>query len=283
MNRLPGFGAVVLVCGLAGCGGSTASAPSPVPAAPAPAPFELTGHVYDTAIRAVAGVRIEVLDGPQAGTSATTDAAGAFSLAGTFGPTTRFRAARDGYVTATSTLTAAGLPNGTLGFFLEVQGGSVDMAGNYTLTFIADSACAADLPADTRTRSYAATLSANQSPGRAVNTQFVATLTGGGELDRYYRNVFILVAGDFVDFDLSDNYVEEEVGEGRYLAIGGVGGASIGQSNFATMSAPFKGGFDYCVPKTEPAGGERYSCAPEASLEHAQCYSNHHRVVLTRR
>src|ERR1043166_1526593 len=94
---------VMVVCALAGCGRSGSSpapsAPSPISAVPGtPAvPVEVTGHVTDTALRALPGARIEVLDGPQTGASTTSDASGTFSLTGAFDAGTRLRAAKDGY------------------------------------------------------------------------------------------------------------------------------------------------------------------------------------------
>ena len=64
----------------------------------------ISGAVYDTAHRPLAGAAVEVLDGPQTGTSALADAAGQFSLSATLDNATRFRASKEGHVAATSTL-----------------------------------------------------------------------------------------------------------------------------------------------------------------------------------
>lgn len=147
---------VVLAQGLAGCGGSslpsTPTVPSPVqqPAPPPPAPFQVTGHVYDAADRPLEGATVEVLDGPQAGTVTTSDAAGALSLTGTFNGATRFRASRADYVTAIKSFSAITTFK-AIGFFLDGVAAPVNIAGDYTVTFLADSACA-ELPGDVRTR-----------------------------------------------------------------------------------------------------------------------------------
>ena len=99
--------------------------------------------MFDSAFRPVAGASVEVLDGPQAGTSATADAMGSFSLTGTFDDTTRFRAAREGYAAATGTLapkTCASCNSRPIYFYLAVLAPAVDIAGDYALTFIADAA-----------------------------------------------------------------------------------------------------------------------------------------------
>src|SRR5215208_6724574 len=97
--------AVVLLIGaavLAGCSGS-----SPSPTAPSAAAgqtnavaqrgaIRLSGFMMDTSYRALAGARIEVVDGPSAGMAATSDDNGQFVLSGSFDKTTRFRATKEG-------------------------------------------------------------------------------------------------------------------------------------------------------------------------------------------
>ena len=84
-----------------GCGEShTLTSPgapaSTVPSVPSPpGPIQVNGYVADTAFRALAGVRVQVLGGRQAGVVSTSDAVGRFSLSGTFYDSTRFRATRD--------------------------------------------------------------------------------------------------------------------------------------------------------------------------------------------
>jgi hypothetical protein len=286
MRMLAGVVLVVLAQGLAGCGGSDSpSAPSPSvpvpPSAQQPSPFQVTGYVLDTANRGLAGAIVEVLTGWQAGTSTTSDAAGAFSLTGTFDRTTRFRATMESHVAATQSFSSI-VARKSIYFVLDVLAGPVNIAGNYTLTFTADSACADQLPTEVRTRTYAATLYPVSSSTRPANTQFTAVLSGA-ELDTYYRMIPIFVAGDYVDFDLSDNFLLEEVATDTYLTISGVGAASVGTSGVSTISASFQGLFDYCVTKAEPDAGNFYSCVPDHAIAHAQCRSRNHRLILTRR
>jgi hypothetical protein len=274
----------VLAHGLAGCGGSslpsTPAVPSPVQQpAPQPTPFQVTGRVSDTANRWLPGASVEVLTGPQAGTSTTADAAGAFSLSGAFDGTTRFRATKEGYVTATQGLTLIGTTK-SIFFSLEVAGGSVNIAGNYTVTFMADSACADQLPVDVRTRTYPATIRPDSSTTRPANTFFVAALSGSS-LDGYFSKMAIFVAGEDLVVDLSDNSILEEVGEGRYLSIGGMGEASLKTSGVGTISVSLNGTFDYCVTESEMKSG--YSCPSDQAIARAQCYSKNHRLVLTQR
>jgi hypothetical protein len=160
---------LMLAMGLAGCGesGSPPTSPTSSPIPPAPMPggpqVRVGGEVYDTAWRPVPGVRVEVLDGPSAGVTATSDGLGAFSLTGAFDAGVRFRAAKAGYVEATLTL---GIPCATcspyLSFQLALDAPAVDLEGSYTLTFTA--ACTA-IPS-TRERTYAATITRNPDFGR---------------------------------------------------------------------------------------------------------------------
>jgi hypothetical protein len=271
---------LVVAHGLVGCG---PGAPSPIPvsqAAPQPASIQLTGFVFDTANRALPGARVDVLTGPQAGTSTFADAHGAFALTGGFDDTTRFRASKEDYISATQTFTSVATRK-TIFFALAGVGASAQLAGDYTVTFIADSACP-DFPNQLRTRTYAATI-APVDFARPADTYFVAALSGAS-LDTYYNRLIIFVAGNYVLFDLSDNYLLEEVGDEAYLTIGGTGSTSVATSGVSTISVPFDGLFDYCAMKSEREAGSGYNgCVPGETVAHAQCVSKNHRLILTRR
>jgi hypothetical protein len=275
---------LVLAQGLAGCGGSSLPStpsvplPAPLPVAP-PTLSQVMGRVSDTANRWLPGASVEVLTGPQTGTTTTSDATGAFSLTGAFDGTTRFRATKEGYVAATQGLTSIGTTK-SIFFALGVVGGSVNIAGNYTVTFMADSACADQLPVDVRTRTYPATIRPDSSTTRPANTFFVAALSGPS-LDGYFSRMAIFVAGEDLVVDLSDNSILEEVGEDRYLSIGGMGEASLETSGVGTISVSLNGTFDYCVTESEMKSG--YSCLPDQAIARAECYSKNHRLILTRR
>jgi hypothetical protein len=282
-RTLTGILVLVLAQGVAGCGGSSSSpapsAPSPVPqSTPQLIPFQVSGVVVDSASRVIPGASVEVLDGPQGGLVTTSDPAGAFSLTGIFDGTTRFRGSRDGYVAATYTFPSIATTK-RVGFALGVLAGSVNITGDYTVTFMADSACV-DLPTEVRTRTYPATVTPWAAQYAPANTQFSATLSGP-TLDAYYHQISIRVAGDYLFFDLSDNYLLEEVAEQTYLAIGGVGSASVASSDASTISATIQGLVDYCVSASE-IDGAHYAC-PANAVAHTQCQSRNHRLILTRR
>jgi len=271
----------VVAQGFLACGSPSSPSASPPRVqqpAPAPQPFQVTGHALDTAGRTLAGVAVEVLDGPQTGTRTTSDPAGVFSMTGVFDGATRFRASKDGYLTATYAFPSIATTK-RLGFGLGLLAPPVNIAGDYTVTFIADSTCTG-LPDELRTRSYPATVTAQLLPYEAANSQFAALLSGPG-LDAYYHQIGIGVAGDYLTFDLSDNYVLDEVAEEAYLAFGGYGHASVTASDFSTISGTLDGTIDYCVARSD-IDGARYQC-PSDAVTHLQCRSSQQRLILTRR
>ena len=163
-------------------------------------------NCIENAFRGVAGASVEVLDGPEAGTSATAGATGAFSLTGIFDDTTHFRASREGYVAATGTLapnTCASCNSRWIYFYLAVLAPAVDIAGDYTLTFMADSTCTA-LPNELRTRTYVATIAPRSSANLPANTSFDVTV-GNAPFLEHYNRFSINVAGDYLYIGIGDS------------------------------------------------------------------------------
>ena len=284
--------------GLTGCGGSSlsvASTPAAASAVPAPAgsPAANTviladaGHVMDTAFKPLAGVRVDVVDGPQAGTSMISDANGEFPLTGAFARTNSFRASAGGYITATQGFSTS-VPGGKpwLIVYLQPLAPPVNIVGNYTLTFVADSACT-DLPPELRTRTYAATI----VPGASA-TSFVLTATGASFLNNL-TGFGIGVAGDALGLWLHgghDPTLVEQLGLNTYLAFSGVGAASVAPAGASTITTAFDGWIDYCVARAPMTSG--YNCGtsnitgepiPGTAVVYAHCQSPNHRLILVRR
>jgi len=284
--------------GAAGCGGSNTKSPlaptvGPTLAigagGPATDPVTLadSGYVLDTAFKRLAGARVDVVDGPQAGTSMITDGSGQFPLTGAFARSNTFRVSKDGYITATegfSTSSPEGKP--WLIVYLRPLAPPVNIAGDYTLTFVADSACT-DLPPEVRTRSYPATVVPASGP-----TSFVLAATGASFLNRL-TGFDIGVAGNSLGLWLHgghDPALVEQLAPNTYLAFSGVGAASVGSSTLSTLSTAFDGWIDYCVMPKPMASG--YNCGtsnitgepiPGAAIAYAHCQSSNHRLILTRR
>ena len=286
------------------CGGSGSSSAPTAPSAPSaaagtvsqpgPAVANIFGFVLDTGYRPVAGARIEALDGPQAGASATADTTGQFSLSGTFNSATRFRATKDGYVAATQTwncsVGAGCSATGArpwLGFYLASLVSPLNIAGDYTVTIVADSACA-DFPDDVRTRTYAAMITPSSSPSSSF------TLTASGESFVGNLNNFpIGVVGNYLNLWLHgghDPALVEQLAPNTYLAFSGIATASVETSPVSSISMPFDGWIDYCVLKTPM--GSIYNCGtsnttgepiPGLATTSVHCESKNHQLLLTRR
>jgi Carboxypeptidase regulatory-like domain len=259
-----------------GCADATSPVePTPPPAVPpALQEFRLSGAVSDAAWRPLKGSRVEVIDGPRAGSVATTDEAGRFSMPGTFTGNVTVTASKDGYVPETRPVLAQGYPSpaGNAGgsweiaFSLGPLGPSASIAGVYTLTLTADRACT-NLPDTARTRSYVATI----HPG-AKSTDFLARLSDARFLSTY--NQFAIgIAGDFAGIGNAD--IVEQLPESTFLVVGGKAAGSFGPSG---ITAPFEGYFLYCPTEPRWTSGEYWEC--QASV---QCDSRNHQLTLVRR
>lgn len=301
MNRVASI--LFLTFAVASCGdhGSVApatTAPSPLPLTPTQPRNEvasISGFVLDTGYRVLAGARVEVVEGsPQAGISTTTDETGQFSLVGTFDSSTTFRATKDRYVAATQawncSIGAGCSARGArpyLGFYLASLASPVNIAGDYTVTFVADRACT-DFPDDVRTRTYAATITPSSSP----SSSFTLTASGASFLGNL-NNFPIGVVGDYVDLWLHgghDPALVEQLAPNTYLAFSGNATASVGTSPVSSISMPFDGWIDYCVLKTPM--GSHYNCGtsdttgepiPGLATTYAHCESKNHQLLLMRR
>ncbi|MGH9142142.1 MAG: hypothetical protein ACRD2I_13500 [Vicinamibacterales bacterium] len=291
----------LVLCALAGglfaCGGPTSTSPTvaPVPAAGA-ASQALTlagsGYVLDTALRRVTGAKVEVLDGPQAGAVMIADADGQFPLVGAFVRNNTFRASKEGFVTTTqrfSQSSAGGAPY--LIFYLNALDQPASIGGEYSLTFIPDSACV-DLPSEVRARSYdAIVVPASEQTGPST-TSFRLTVRNTSVLGNL-NGLGIGVAGNSLGFWMDgghDPTLVEQLDASRYVAYSGLGWAAVETPVGATISATFEGWVDYCVMKTPMGGG--YNCGtsnvtgepiPGAAVTYAHCQSANHRLILQRR
>jgi hypothetical protein len=273
-----------IVSGVWACdrGSSSPSTPSPVPS-PAPQPAVLrpiSGYVYDTAFRPVAGASVQLVDGPQAGTMTTSDASGHFSYDGTFSMPVRLQAAKDGYTTATVAAQALTDGRAYAGFQLGSVTPPVAIGGSYTLTITADSACTT-LPDDVRTRTYRAAVIAATNTRAPTGTSFNGTVAGA-QFAPYANLFWVGVFGDYVSTSTIGEgpSIVEQVGPNRYIAFMGEAGLSVGSASTSTISAPFKGTIEYCELKS--AIGQYYDCSPELAAVREECTSNNGQLTLTR-
>ncbi|MGE3840454.1 MAG: carboxypeptidase-like regulatory domain-containing protein [Vicinamibacterales bacterium] len=248
-----------------------------------PVPVRLFVFVLDTGFRPLVGARVEVVDGPEAGRSATTDENGSFSWTGSFDSTTRFRASKEGHVNATQAwkcsvaVCGPGAATPWVGFYLDVLAPPVDIAGHYTLTILADATCA-DLPDEARSRTYAATVSPN-APSSAAITSYTVTVSDAS-FPEGFDNFSIGVAGDYLGFSLHGGHdppIVEQLTANTYFAVSGNAAATIGTSGVSAISAAFDGWIAYCAAPSPMSAF--YSCG----MSKTQCESSHHRLMMTRR
>lgn len=290
MGRSHVCGSVGLVAGVLlflSCGdGKSPAQPTPSLPAPTQPVFSLSGRVTDTAYRPLSGARVEVIDGLRAGTVATTDEAGRFSMPEPFTGAITVIASKDGHRPDSRTVPLGRLPPGESGgrwelaFYLEPLGPSANAAGVYTLRLTADSACT-NLPADARTRTYTATI----VPGGG-SSHFLANLSDARFLSKVpcppgqppetctYNHLGIGIAGDYAG--ITAGFVEQ-LGETTYLVVTAGAEGSFGPIG---ITAPLGGQFLYCP--SEPVLIDQGTWACPAN-DDVQCDSYNHQLTLVRR
>jgi hypothetical protein len=276
---------LLLAAGLSGCNGSHPSSPlTPTPAGgstPAPNP-NLVGYVIDTAYRAVGGATVTVVNGPQAGTSMTTNAEGRFTYSQVVTSAVTFRASKEGYL-AGEAASRTSAPGGTPWVYIQLEAvaSPVNIEGDYTLTLTADSTCVG-IPSELRTRTYAVTIEPRSAPPARPGTAFTLLALGSPLLDNY-RGFPIGVAGDYVASSIyngEDFGLVERIAPKTFLAFYGSAGGVVDAST-STISAPLDGGIEYCVSGSEMAA--IYNCMPALHDSRALCVSKNHHLTLTRR
>ncbi len=272
----------ILLVGLSpGCDRSTTS-PSNVipppgrPPAPVPAAVTLTGYVSDTAFRPLEGVRVEFLNGPDAGKEFTSDGRGTFSYIGTFPSSVLMRAAKEGYRDATSIVFSnVSVNTASVGFMLSPVAPPVSLEGNYMLTLSLDGACQG-FPEEAQMRSYEARLTYHSQ------TRYDAVITGG-QFAPFGNSFFVGVAGDYVGISTEGEgpTIIEQLGPKSYVTYTGAAGATVPPGGAWTISAPFRGVIEYCELKA-PAG-RYYDCSDTLAAVKTQCTSQNSRLTLTPR
>jgi hypothetical protein len=271
--------------------------PTPVPGGtpvPIPAPGggqaqpiqQLTGWVYDTAYRPLGGVAVTVLTGPSAGKSAfSSSTTGAFSIVGTFDGDNELRAALSGHVETIWKLCPSGQCSaGATAYtyvYMQLTDDPVNLAGNFTMTLEADSACTG-IPEAARTRTYDATIEPSAS-SRVPPAQFVLTVHGAPLLlnGNSSNTMLIGVAGRMATFLIGPEglLIVEELAKNTYLTSWGDASITLPTPVPQTVSVPFSGGVEYC--EMNSAMGTFYNCLN--LRPQGRCLAQNHRLTLTRR
>ena len=274
--NLTRIGLVIALLALAGCGESTTAVTAPIAGSGVTAPsptasaVAMKGTVSDGNFRAIPGARIEVLDGVQAGATTITDSRGEFSFSGTIEDHTRFRATSDGYSPSVETLQppcATCNPSRWVHFMLKAVTPSIDMAGDYTVTFA--SACA-NLPADVRTRTYEATI------GSAPYNGYVNVPLRGGTFIEGWDSLPMGVESDYVAFWIE--ILVEQIASNTYLTFNALAAAHVGTEVKKTYTFPLDGSIDYCIT---PNTGSYEDCYHASAATHVSCASG--QLTLLRR
>ena len=261
------------------------------PTAPTGAVSTLTGEFIrgsasDSAFRPLPGARIEILDGPHAGTSTIADGRGEFQFTATIDDATRFRASKEGHVAAIRTTRpcAECRPSRWVHFYLDLLEPPVNLSGDYTLTLTADPACAT-LPEELRTRTYDTTIRPDigaQAVPPSTPTSF-SVIPKGPTFADHIGFFYVNVAGSFVNLSLGDHTdpgIAERVAPNTYYAFGGSAKLTV-TAPVTTISTPFEGWIDHCALSTPM--GPRYRCSREIATTYTRCDSRNHHMTLTRR
>ena len=266
---------------ITGCGSENPRRIVEPPGPPLPPPvFQSGGSVSDTANRPLASATVEILDGPYAGTSVTTDGNGTF-LIPAISSGTAVRALKENYLPSTQTWPpAAGPANSRLSFYLAPVGPSVVVAGDYALTLIPDAGCG--FPAMLQTRTYGLRITPSApSTNRPDGTLFTGVLSGAALLQVPTEFVGIAVAGNFVVVGLfgpEGDQAVERVAPNTYFAFNSGASGSADPSSATFLSAPARGTLDICTQSTPPTT-PYLRCEGEGS----RCFSENHRLILVKR
>jgi hypothetical protein len=283
------YAALLITGGLIASGGCNKTQ-SPVQSTPVPSPmvsrFSVAGSVDDTALRPLADVKIAVLDGPGAGTSTLTDAAGSFALAGGFSDPVTILASKDGYRSVT---TRYPLPPqvGRVSIYLELSTPQADITGEYTATFTASRSCSS-LPDAARQRTYNLSISKMNPLPIPIPDQYTMTFSGatffnasgypirvaGADARVFFGSTGNADGQYFFTDPWGDGYtLAEEIAPSTYLGFWGGPTLTIAGS---TISGSFDGAFAYCTSPTT------FAPAQNCPVQPVICEATDHHVTFVK-
>lgn len=196
--------------------------------------YILSGTVVEPGPLPIGDATVEVVDGPHAGRSATTEGnRGRYEIWGLSGLLS-MRASRPGYIMDTRTVSVTA--NSAQNFELRPMLPSLPVAGTYRLTFTASGGCASQLPEGARVRTYDARM--NQTEVRLLvnvnGAQFALDPASGRG-----NSFFGTIRGNIVSFSMEDDYyyesfaLVEQLGPTTYLTIAGNANGTAASSSIA--------------------------------------------------
>jgi hypothetical protein len=167
-----------------------------------------------------------------------------------------------------------------LSFYLSPVAPSVAVAGDYTLTLMADASCG--FPDMLRTRTYELRMTpAASSANRPDDTLFTGVLSGAALVDVPTDFVGMAVAGNLLIVGLvgpEGDQAVERVAPDTYFAFNSGASGSADASSATFFSAAARGTLDVCVQSTPP-GKPYLRCEGQGS----RCSSENHRLILVKR
>ena len=255
---------------LIGCEPSAPTSPTP---GLAPPTFAVSGRVADTLVRRLAGARVEVIAGPLAGTAVTTDDNGEFTFSTPLAISTEIRASKPGYRDATRSVFWAPGNSTRLEFLLGSSAPTVDLTGEYEITFTADPACG-QLPDIARKRTYSATVSGLISLSGAG--------FGGSDGTGPWNSIYVQQFGDEARFSMYYPPIWEVISNApspnpdRDYSSVVISGEALGTVSREYSQIPLSAAFSYCPSAI--LGDE-----PKCAVDVVTCQSARHQMTLTRR
>ncbi len=283
-------------CNDAANGNLNPTAPTPttvVAPVVAPVGIAVSGKVYDTGNRPLAGATVEVMSGPSAGLKVTTVADGQYNIFGQFDSSTQFRATKDGHHAEVKTLTPyceRCNPHHWVYFALGSPVPPANIAGDYMFTITAAASCTM-LPEHARRRTYSARIEALPNQPTPATTSFLGTASGANLVSEVsWKGMWFNVAGDYMEMVTGDLHGQpgfvEQTDANAYLAIGGLGTATLGPSGVSTITMAFEAEIVHCELKPGLApldANGRFECPASRAVSSAICSWRKHELVLTRR
>lgn len=244
------------------------------PSTPTPTPTDLTvriqGLTRDSAMRPIAGVTVQATAGATVGPAVMSQENGTFAIEMT-GVTSNvvLRATKEGYAPATTTIQNVSYRN-VMTVFFTLRAPGVITPGEYRVTMAGD---CPDFPADLRTRSYSATMTASNDG--LVLVRLMSPFLSWGDFG-------LSVIGSFVYLDI-DSGVNETLPDHTYWRFTAYAETVVDEPVDGRTVVPFSGAVEYCVLRSAAPAATFCSATPEETLVHRQCRSDEHTLIFERR
>jgi hypothetical protein len=260
------------------CGRSNPAQPTtPNSGASAMPGGRIEGAVVNTAAQGVPGSRVDIVQGPGAGTSVVSNGTGSFALPGRFaeGVQITLRASREGYLDTSKTIV---MPRGGTSMWTTLDMKSMappaDLTGSYLVTLTAADECSATLPEAVRSRTSTASIVRGQTEEKFSGTLLVPpdknmmfnAAVAGTSATWWFGAAEWGVPGMF-----------EDLGTG-YLYIAGDATALVSTGR---LGGALRGDWIYCPRESAGLTSNDPLGCPRSVAQ--SCYSGGHQILLSAR